>query len=297
MIAILGATGNVGRKIADILIKKGEKVRLIARSGDKLRPLVGKRSEAMAGDAVDTEFLVQAFKDADAVFTLIPPNKMTGNYLEFSDRIGSSIARALEIARISHVVNLSSVGAELSSGTGPVVGLHHQEERLNRIPGLNVLHLRAACFMENLLMNTDRIRSKGVNADVITGNLQIPMIATRDIASFAAERLSKRDFTGSSVQYLLGKHDLSMNEATVTIGIKIGKPNLRYATLSYEDAERGLMAAGFSKDVSRLYSEMNKAFNDGRIAVKRSAENTTQTSFAEFCDEVFVPRYMEKKAA
>lgn len=297
MIAILGATGNVGRKIADILIKKGEKVRLIARSGDKLRPIVGKRSEAMAGDALDIEFLVQAFKDADAVFTLIPPNRMAGNYLEFSDKIGSSIARALEIARISHVVNLSSVGAELSSGTGPVVGLHHQEERLNRIPGLNVLHLRAACFMENLLMNMDLIKSKGINADAITGNLKIPMVATRDIASFAAERLSKRDFTGSSVKYLLGKQDLSLNEATVTIGIKIGKPNLRYATLSYDDAERGLMAAGFSKDVSRLYSEMNKAFNEGRIAVKRSAENTTQTSFEKFCDEVFVPRYMEKKAA
>ena len=200
MIAILGATGKVGGKIAENLIKMGEPVRLVARSADRLRPFVGKQAVAFAGDANNTEFLVKAFKDVDTVFTLIPPNPTTNNFMQYADRIGESIARALEIANVKHVVNLSSAGAELSGGTGPIKGLHSMEERLNRIKGLNVLRLRPAFFMENLLWSIDLIRSKGINGDSIRGDLKIPMIATRDIAAYAADRLVKKDFPASSVR-------------------------------------------------------------------------------------------------
>lgn len=297
MITILGATGNVGRKIADILVKRGDRVRLVARSADRLRPLVGKRSAAMAGDALDTEFLVKAFQESDTVFTLIPPNVKAEKSLEYADRVGTSIARAIEIAKVGYVVNLSSIGAELAAGTGRIVGLHRQEERLNRITGLNVLHLRAGYFMENLLLNIDLIRSKGINGGAIRGELRMPIIATRDIASFAADRLAKRDFSGAAPRYLLGKRDLSLAEATMTIGIKIGKPNLRYVTFSYQDAERGLVASGFSPDEAKQMIEMSRALNDGLITVRRTGQNTTETSFEEFCDRVFVPLYMQGKAA
>jgi uncharacterized protein YbjT (DUF2867 family) len=297
MITLMGATGNVGGKIADILKANGEKVRLVARSADRLRPLVGRRAEAMAGDALDAEFLVQAFQGSDAVFTLIPPNIKADRFLAYADRMGESIARAVETGQVRHVVNLSSIGAELPAGTGPIVGLHTLEERLNRIPGLNVLHLRAAYFMENLLMNIGLIRTEGINGGPIRGDVKIPMVATKDIAAFAAERLRKRDFTGSTVNYVLGRSDMSMNEASMTIGIKIGKPNLPYITFSYADAERGMVDAGLSADMSRLYIEMSKALNESHIRVKRSAENTTPTSFDEFCEQYFVPLYMRKQAA
>jgi uncharacterized protein YbjT (DUF2867 family) len=298
VIAILGATGQVGGKIADILKQKSsEKVRLIARSADDLRRLVNRQAEAMAGDALDTQFLVKAFQGADAVFTLIPPQRKSDDFLSYADAVGKSIARAVEIVRLPFVVDLSSVGAELVAGTGPIVGLHNQEERLNRIAGLNVLHLRAGYFMENLLTSIALIKSSGINGSAIRGDVKIPMIAAQDIAEFAAERLAKRDFSGSSIGYLLGRRDISLNEATMTIGIKIGQPNLRYVAFSYADAERRLVNAGLSADVSRRYIEMSRAFNEGRISAPRSAESYTGTSFGEFCDTVFVPIYMRKVAA
>ncbi len=298
MIAIMGATGKVGGKIAENLIKMGEPVRLVARSADRLRPFVGKQAVAFAGDANNTEFLVKAFKDADTVFTLIPPNPTTNNFMQYANRIVESIARALEILKVKHVVNLSSVGAELSAGTGPIKGLHDMEERLNRIKGLNVMHLRPAYFMENLLWSIDLIRSKGINGNSIRGDLKIPMIATRDVAAYAADRLVKKDFTGSSIRYLQGQRDLSIIEATEIIGRKIGKPGLSYVIFPYDEAEKSMMAMGLSPDMSRLYIEMSKAFNEGRITFeKRTKENTTATSFEAFCDEVFVPVYTQKKAA
>jgi uncharacterized protein YbjT (DUF2867 family) len=298
MITILGATGTVGGKIVDILIKRGEKVRLVARTGERLRRLVNKQAQAFAGDAMDTEFLVKAFKDADAVFTLIPPNFKAGKFLDYADKIGESIARALEITRVNYVVNLSSAGAELPAGTGPIVGLNHMEERLNKIKGLNVQHIRAAFFMENLLWNVDLIRSKGINSETLRGDLKLQMIATRDIAAYAAERLIKRDFNGSSVRYLLGQRDISMIEATEIIGGKISKPALSYIMTPYDDAKKEMIAMGMSPDVSRLFIEMSRAFNEGRIKTDlRNSENTTSTSFETFCDEVLVPAFKRVKAA
>jgi uncharacterized protein YbjT (DUF2867 family) len=298
MITILGATGNVGGKIADILVKKGEHVRLVARAANRLRQRVSKNVEAFAGDALNAEFLAKAFKDADAVFTLIPPKPKADRFTDYADKMGQSIACALESAKVKHVVNLSSVGADLAAGTGPIVGLHNQEERLNRIKGLNVLHLRPGTFMENLLMNVDLIRAKSIIGSPIRGDTRFPLIATKDIAAFAADCLVQKDFTGSSVRYLLGQRDLSMIEATEIIGWKINEPGLVYVMFPSDEAVKGFIAGGLSPDVSRLYVEMSRAFNEGRIKYEpRSPGNTTPTSFEEFCDEVFVPVFTQKKAA
>jgi uncharacterized protein YbjT (DUF2867 family) len=282
------------------LIVKGQKVRLVARSADRLRPFVGKKADAMSGDALDTEFLVQAFKGADSVFTLIPPNISSDDYLSFAGTIGESIAKAIQISGISHVVNLSSVGGELAHGTGPIVGLHFMEKRLDRIEGLNVLHIRSAYFMENFLADIGMINSKKVIAGTLPGDFGFPMIATKDVAAYAAMRLIHRDFSGSSVQYLLGKDDFSMNDAAMIIGKKINQPGLSYKMISPAAEAKLMRSIGISRDVSGLYLEMNQAFSDGRIRnEERSSRNSTGTSFEQFCDEVFVPAYREglKKAA
>jgi uncharacterized protein YbjT (DUF2867 family) len=295
----MGATGNVGGKIAAILAKKNEPIRAISRSADRLRPLVGKTVTAFAGDANETEFLAKAFTGVDAVFALIPPNPTAPEFMRYADTIGLSIARALEIAKVKHVVYLSSIGAELAGeGTGPIKGLHNMEERLNRIKGLNVLHMRAGYFMENLLWNIDLIGSKGITGSAIRGDLKIAMIATKDIAAYAAERLVKRDFSGSSVHYLLGQRDLTLTEVSGVIGGKISKPGLSYITFPYDEAEKAMIAMGLSPDMSRTYVEMARAFNEEKIkAEQRTKENTTTTSIESFCDEVFVPAFSLKKAA
>jgi uncharacterized protein YbjT (DUF2867 family) len=299
MYTIIGATGTVGKKIVDILVKKGEKVRMVAPSADQLRPFVGKNAAAFAGDALNSEFLTKACQGSDAVFTMIPTNLKADNYLDYANKFSESIATALKAAKVKYVVNLSSCGADLSEGTGPIAGLHNLEERLNRIDGLNVLHLRTGPFMEHLITNIDMIRSRNTCGSSYRGDVKFPFIATKDIAAVAADRLVKYDFSGSSVQYLLGQRDISMVECTEIIGRKINKPNLAYVLFSHDEADKWLASAGMSPNLRWLYSEMSKACNDGRIygTVKRTAENTTPTSFEQFCDEVFVPAYREVKAA
>ncbi|HAR46904.1 MAG: hypothetical protein A2X56_09125 [Nitrospirae bacterium GWC2_57_13] len=298
MYAILGATGHIGSTIADILLTKGEKIRVIARSVDRLRPLVKRGAEAFAGDAADPAFLTKAFKGADAAFTLVPPNLTAKDFLAYADTMSKSIAKAVKDGKVKYVVNLSSIGADLPEGTGPIVGLHRQEERLNKIAGLNIVHLRAAFFMENLLMNIDLIRTKGIAGSAAKGDIAFPMIATKDIAQVAASLLVKRDFKGSSVRYLLGQRELTHNEAITILGSRIGKPDLAYAQFPYDGAEKGLTTAGLSPDMSRLYIEMTRAFNEGRVktGLVRTPESTTPTSLEEFA-EVFDMLYRKQKAA
>lgn len=298
MIAILGATGNVGGKIAALLAAINEPVRVIARTEVRLKPLVGKKVTAFVGDMGNSEFLTRALTGVHALFALVPPNPTAPEFLGHAERITGSLVKAVETAGVKHVVNLSSVGGELEAGTGPIVGLHRQEERLNRIKGLNVVHLRAAYFMENLLWNVELIRSKGITGSAIRGDLRFPMIASRDIAAFAAERLAKRDFIGSSVRYLLGQRDLTLAEATGVIGTAIGRPGLQYLVLPYDEAEKGMIAMGLSPDMSRTYVDMARAFNDGKVLVpERAPENTTPTMIEAFCTEVFVPAFAKQTAA
>ena len=140
--------------------------------------------------------------------------------------------------------------------------------------------------MENLFTFIPMIKKANIAGSAIKGNLKFAMIATADIAAFVAERLLKRDFTGKSVSGLLGQRDVALDEAIAVISSKINRPELKYVQFPYEEARKGLVAAGLSEDVSSLLIEMSKAINDGLFAVNvpRTKDNTTGTSIEEFAD-------------
>lgn len=286
MLVITGATGHIGSKTAEILLARGEKVRIIGRDAGRLHKLVNKGAEAAVGDMKNAAFLTRAFSGADAVFAMIPPDYTAGDFRVYQNEIGASIADAITRAGVKNVVNLSSQGAELPAGTGPILGLHDQEKRLNSLAGVNVLHLRPTYFMENLLMNIPLINEKGIAGSAVRGNQAFAMIATKDIAARVAEHLVRRDFTGKTVKDLLGQRDLSLKEAIAVIGRRIGWDDLKYVQFSYEEASKGMMAMGISPDVSRRFIEMSMALNDGLFAVNRprTAENTTPTAIEEFAE-------------
>jgi len=297
MLVIAGATGKTGSKLTEILMKEGHKVRVIGRDAEKLKGFTTKGAEAAVGNITDTAFLTRAFTGAEAVFALMPPNFVAADFRAYQEKIGVSIVDAIKGSGVKYVVNLSSQGAHLPDRTGPIKGLHDQEERLNRLAGVNVLHLRPTYFMENLLMNIDMIRKMNIMGSAVRGDVRFAMIATKDIAAYAAERLVKRDFTGKSVADLLGERDLSLNEAAGIIGKKLGKPDLAYVTFPYEDAEKGMVAMGLTADLSRLYIEMSRALNDGLFAVSipRTKENTTPTTFESFAD-LFAAAYQASES-
>ena len=283
MFVITGATGNIGSVLAEKLLEKKQKVRAIGRSAEKLKALADRGAKIATGSIDDSAFLAAAFEGASAVFTMIPLDVRAQNGRKQQDRIGEAIAFAIQQAMPSHVVNLSSIGGHLPEGTGPIAGLHAQEERLNRIQEIHVLHLRPAYFMENFLMNIPMIKHMGINGSPMRGDLFFPMIATRDVAATAADHMLKLDFKDKSVHDLLGARDLTMMEVTKVLGKAIAKPSLPYVQFPYEDALKGMMQAGISEDVARSFNEMARAMNEGLIvSPSRTPRNTTPTSIEDF---------------
>jgi uncharacterized protein YbjT (DUF2867 family) len=288
MITVMGATGHTGRKITELLLKIGEKVRALGRSERKLAELKRSGAEVFIGDATDAAFLAKTFHGADAVYTLLPTDRRSPDYRAEQDRQGEAIVNAIGESGVRYVVALSSLGADLREGTGPIVGLHAQEERLKQLEGTNLLLLRPVSFYENFYDTLELIKHQGIIGDSVPPNLAVPMVATRDIADVAAKALRARDWKGVVVRELLGPRDLTYAEATCIIGEHVGKPDLKYVQLPYADMAMTLVQAGLSENFAHLYVEMTRAFNEGKVKPRqgRNPENTTPTRFEDFAGEL-----------
>ena len=299
MYAITGASGNTGRVVASDLLKRGHEVRAIGRDARHLRALAAVGAEPFVADLTDPQRLATAFSGAEAAYVMMPPDLASEDYLAFQDRVGGNLAKAIERARVEFVVTLSSVGADKADGTGPVVGVRGLEERLNRIPGINVLHLRPGYFMENTLPQASIIPIAGAASGPLRPDLKLPMIATRDIGAAAAEALSRLDFTGHQTRELLGERDISYAEATAVIGRAIGRPSLDYVQTNDEQLRPALIQMGMSGNVADLILEMAGALNSGhmRPLEARSPANTTPTSYETFVEEEFLPLYQARLQA
>jgi len=295
MYVILGASGNTGSIIADSLLSKGKKVRVVGRDAGRLQRFVRQGAEAFMGDVSDAAALTKAFSGARAAYLLLPP--ITSR--EDQERESDAIAKAVTESGLRYAVHLSSYGAHVPEGTGPVTGLHSSEQKLNAISGLNVLHLRAAYFMENNLAAISMIQEMGIFGHALLPDLKLPMTATPDVGDYAARRLLDLDFSGKQTRELLGERDLSMAEATAMIARGIGKPDLRYVQFPYGQVQQVLEQMGMSPKKAAVYIEMFKAINAGVLAAlePRSPENTTPTSFEQFVEDVFAPAYHGKTRA
>jgi uncharacterized protein YbjT (DUF2867 family) len=298
MIVITGATGNTGKPAAEALLAKGEKIRVIGRDASKLQPFVQKGAEALVGSVEDPAFLRKAFQGAQAAYVLIPPDMQTNDYRGHQERITAAYVAAIADTKIPYVVTLSSVGADLTEKSGPILGLHHLETKLNAIKDLNVLHLRPAGFMENLFMSVQPLRTMGMLPGPAPADAPEAMIAARDIGAYAAKRLHARDFSGSSVQELHGQRDVTMKEVASIIGNAIGKPKLGYMQVPFMMLEPALVQTGMQKTTAALLIEMWKSMNSGTLKLHepRNAKNTTPTSIETFVAEVFAPAYSSMAA-
>ncbi len=299
MFAITGATGNTGSVIAEKLLAQGKKVRVIGRDAVRLARFVQKGAEAFAADITDVVTLARAFDGSEAVYAMVPPNSGSPDVRAYQERVTDALASALAKASVSHAVALSSVGADKSERTGPVVGLHNLEQKLNAIAGLNAVHLRAGYFMENLLPQAEVIRNFGIVGGPVRPDLRLPLIATRDIGAVAAGLLAQRDFKGKQTRELLGQRDVNYQEVASVIGKAIGRPDLAYTQLPPQQLRPALMQMGMSASMADLLLEMADALNSGymRALEPRSERNTTPTSLETFVAEQFVPRFHGKAAS
>jgi uncharacterized protein YbjT (DUF2867 family) len=299
MIAITGATGNTGRPAAEALLTRSEQVRVIGRDLKKLNAFVEKGAEPFVGNVEDAASMKKAFEGATAAYLVIPAAMHREDFRGYQEKVTDAYAAAIAEARVPHAITLSSIGAQHADKTGPIAGLHNMEQKLNRISGLNVLHLRPTQFMENLFLSLTPLRTMGILPGSSPGDVPQPWIAAKDIGAYAAERLGACDFSGNSTQELLGPRDFTMKEVATIVGKAIGKPSLGYMQVPFMMLEPALVEIGLPRSTARMIIEMWKAMNAGLLAPQepRSAKNTTNTMLESFVNEVLAPAFLSKTAS
>lgn len=286
MYVITGATGHTGKLISENLLAAGHSVKTIGRSAEKLSDLVAKGATPAVGDLMDAPFLTEAFRGATAVYLMIPPKWDVTDWRAFQRSQTAVFVQALRATGVKKVVLLSSQGAHLLNGAGPVSGLAELEQALRGIEGLDVLALRAGYFMENLYASVGMIQQAGINGSSLRGDVRFPVVHTRDIAAVATQRLLDLDFTGHTHEFVGGAADLTMTEVTSTVGQAIGKPELPYIEFSPADAKAGMVQAGLPETIAAGYVELFDALNSGiyQEGYERTPAVTTPTTLEWFVE-------------
>lgn len=293
MIVVTGATGKTGSKVAERLLEHGETVRVVGRSADRLVSLRKSGAETAVGDQSDVGFLSEAFTGADAAYLIIPPKIDADDIRSFYHMVSDAAVEAIRDSGLGTVVFLSSLGADRTHGTGPVVGLHDTEEKLKVIDGLNVAFLRPAYFMENTLGMMELITSKGITGGSLPGDIRMPMVATADIAVKAAELLMHRSFTGHTAVEIVGDR-ITFNELTSVLGTTLGMPSLKYVEFSDSDSITAFMSMGFSRSVASSYAELMHGIAEGLVTSRENDLNGT-IRYADFAEFVFKPAFTAMK--
>lgn len=292
MFVLLGSSGQITTQLARLLLAGGHRVRVVGRSAGALAPLAAAGAELAVGDPGDAAFLERAFTGATAAYTMTPPCYGEPDMRAAQDRIGSAVAAALRKVRVPRVVNLSSMGAELPRGTGPIEGLHAQEQRLAAIPGIDLLHLRPGSFMENLLPAAAVVAEAGVLPGMEAPDAAIPMVATRDIAAVAARELVTPQHRG--VLLLHAARHVSMRQAAAALGAAIGQPGLPYVQTPAEDAKAMLREHGFSADAANQIERLASWLSTSPLASATVAPVEVQpTTLEVFARESFTPAHAQ----
>ena len=260
---ITGSLGNISRPVVEGLVAQGKEVSVITSNADRAADIEKLGAKALVGDVNDASFVRDAFRGAEVVYTMIPPLWQTTNWRKDQNRIADNYVAALTENRVPFVVNLSSVGAHLGNGCGPVDGIHDLEQKLNAIPGLHVKHLRPSFFYTNLLAQIAMIKGAGIMGANYGGNGTLFLVHPRDIAQVALEELLNQNFTGSSVRYI-ASDERDGKEIAAVFGKAIGR-ELPWVEFTDEQQREGMLGAGLSEEISREYTQMGRALRDGSM--------------------------------
>lgn len=290
-IAITTPTGHVGSAVADFLLDFGDDfdVILLARRPEGLRRFTERGGQMQIGSLDDAAFLTRATQDVDALFWVTPPGYGSYDVRAFQNRLGNAAATAVRTNHIARVVNLSSIGAQLSSGVGPINGLHDVEKWLDDATG-NIAHLRPGFFFENLLWQVDSMRKLGKISAPLSGTQRYPMVATQDIGRIAVRRLMDCKWSGHCVREIHGPADLSFDEAAGILS-KVLDRKIAYVKCDPQEMRHVLLGNAISENAADLMLEMYDAVETGRLfpVQPRSAETTTPTTLAEFAHDKILP--------
>jgi (4-alkanoyl-5-oxo-2,5-dihydrofuran-3-yl)methyl phosphate reductase len=249
---ISGATGDVGSRVVELLLQRGDRPRVFVRDENKARSRFGGRVDVFVGDLSDPASLGLALKGVDALFLV-----NTGPQIPVQDEGAATVAKA---AGIRHLVKLSSMDVEQGLAIG---AWHERGEAAIRASGIRFTFVQPTGFMSNLLAWAPSIKADGVIRSS-TGDGRRAFIHSNDIAAVATKALTTHELDGVSLP-ITGPEALNYAEVTAKIGAAIGR-RLTFRPISDDEARQRYGATGASEQETEAHVALWRAIREGRLA-------------------------------
>ena len=262
---VTGSLGNISKPLAEKLVAAGHDVTVVSSKAEKAEQIEALGAKAAIGSVEDVGFLTEAFMDADAVYTMVPPHFGASDWKKYIAGIGENYAKAIKASGVKNVVNLSSMGAHMPEGCGPVSGLFFVEKALNELEGVNVIHLRPGFFYPNFLGQIGMIKNMGIMGGNYGENATLVIVHPEDIADVAAEEMQNLSFKGKSIRNI-ASDEKTTHEVAAILGKAIGKPEIPWVNFKDEDSLGGMLQAGIPEEIAKNYTEMGAAMRSGEMA-------------------------------
>ncbi len=285
-IVVTGSLGHISRPLVEKLTAAKHDVTVISSNADRKKEIEALGAKAAIGSVSDLAFVTDTFKGADAVYTMVPPTFSASNWKQYMAGIGKIYAQAIAAAGVKNVVNLSSIGAHMPDGCGPVSGLYQVEQALNALEGVNVKHLRPGFFFYNFFANIGMIKHMGIIGGNYGEGTRLVVADTNDIADVAAEELLHLSFEGKSVKYIVSD-EKTTDEVASIFGKAIGKPDLKWLNFTDADTIGGMLQNGVPEEVAKNYAEMGAAMRSGEMVAEYNKSRAA--TFGKNNLETFAP--------
>jgi uncharacterized protein YbjT (DUF2867 family) len=293
MIVVTAPTGLIGGQVLTRLLRGNEPIRVITRDAERLPIEVRGRVEVVEGSHRDAAVVDRAFEGAESAYWLVPADDQASSV--YDAYVGFSIAAADAIVRhgVSRVVTISALGRGIGIYGGYASASNAMED-LIASTGADVRTLVMPSFMDNLLWQVGAMKNAGAFFSSISGQRTMPAVATRDIADVAARLLIDSSWTGRQDVPVLGPEDLSFDDMAAIITAVLGTP-IRFQQVPVEQARQGFLDRGYSRAMADGMIDMATAKDRGLDnAVVRTADNTTPTTFREWCEDTLAPAFARR---
>lgn len=259
---VAGVSGNTGRIAAEALLAQGKEVRVLVRDPSKGHEWEKRGAQVAVADLADVAGVTRALQGAVAAYLLVPPTFTAKDFLAYQRGVSDALTEAIQAAALPHVVILSSIGAHLPEGTGPIRGLHYLENKLRKLPQTQSTFLRAAYFMENIASSLSLL-DQGLYPSFSPADVAFDMVATRDIGAAAAQLLVEGAKATSVVDIAGPKR--SPNDVANVLSAILGKP-IHVAEAPVSTMAATLSGFGMPADLAGLYQEMTEGMLSGKVA-------------------------------
>ncbi|WP_017604176.1 NmrA family NAD(P)-binding protein [Nocardiopsis alkaliphila] len=226
-ILITGATGRVGRRVVDAVLRSGERVRALTRDPENARLPVG--VEVVRGDLKQPDSLATALGGVDSLYLFPEPSTAR-----------AVVETAVE-AGVQRIVVLSSSSVLDESGDNHSGEYHRVVERAVAASGVAWTFVRPDEFAGNVLWKwSASIRAEGVvrapHADAVR-----VLIHEADVGDVAAAALLEEGHADRA--YLItGPEALTQAEQVRVIGEVLGR-DIRFEELTHEQGRAAMLGS------------------------------------------------------